>query len=256
MPARAAPLLIVLLGMLLPSCGFITVLFDNDDGEDDRQYYSVEMNYRYLGGFPILPFQQVHFLFIPLNENYEFEEGSFDQAESRASAVPTGVVSVDLKRGPHSVLGFVDSDMDGQLSMFDPYAFLFRLPLADAFRNPGFFWVDSSIEDNPPYFEMDDMFMMRGVMLLVPKNGETIASQNQNIPLVGITVESRIDNVQVFVDGSPVGLAESVPGDDVWSFPVDMSSKTDGWYNIWVDGYDGPTFIDSSDTVNFYYDAP
>jgi hypothetical protein len=255
-----APLLLVSLFVLFPSCGFITVLFDNNDEEDFGRSYQVQMSYRYLGGFPISPSNKIYFLFVPLNENNEFEEGSFDQAEARWSAVPMGVVPIDLKRGTYSVLGYVDANGNNELNMFEAYAFFFRLDLATAFRNPNYFWVDSSIENNPPYFEMDDFHVMRGVMLFVPENGETLIGQDQGgthlIPLVGITIESKIDNVQVYVDGAPVGIPVSVSGDDAWSFPVDMFPRTDGWYNVWVDGFDGGLFVDSSGAVNFYYDAP
>jgi len=254
-----APLFIVLLWVLIPSCGFITVLFDNDGDSDSNISYTIIMTYTYNGGQIIDETSPLFFLLIPLNENKEFEDGSFDQAGLGSSINDTGAVSFsNLQKGPYALLWYIDAQLpQGELNAGEVYSFYNRRDLASSFRYPDYIWVDSSFDG----FHLDlwDDFSLQGIEVVVPVEGETLHGENlggslHRIFVIGFTFDKTIDTIQFHIDGVSKG-GFTPGGENPWIFSINMYGEIAGWHNLEVYGMAGGYTV-ATDFHGFYYTPP
>lgn len=261
---RLIPFLILLSGLLFPSCGFIGLLFDGKGDGENSKLYTLQMSYNYWG-FPdnISTFSPLVFLFIPLNDENAFEENIFDNAFYVPTFIPEGVVIVEgLEKGPYAVLGFIDFGGDGELNMGETYAFYYMRDFISSFKNPQYIMVDSMIEEWKPHFDLDDSFFMNGLFLFSPESGQTLKGVNVGgsvhlIQIAGISIEKSINFLDIYINPPLTLLHDDVPvsGQDTWVVSVDMFGFSDGLYTLIVEGWSDTFFIDS-DSVDFNYEAP
>ena len=262
---RLIPFLILLSGLLFPSCGFIGLLFDgNGDGENSK-LYTLQMSYNYWG-FPdnISTFSPLVFLFIPLNDENAFEENIFDNAFYVPTFIPEGVVIVEgLEKGPYAVLGYIDEQPfgfpDGQLNMNEVYAFYNMRDFVGSVPYPDYIMVDSSLETWTPHFELNDSFFMDGFVVLSPREGDTVYGEGSGyIHVAGLNFEPMIRTIEIKIDAISQG---TFPANQE-IFPVNMSIYSDGPHILEIIAYDEfmtPFPFDQPPLnipVNFIYVAP
>ena len=261
---RLIPFLILLSGLLFPSCGFIGLLFDGDDEGDNIKYYDLTMSYNYSGGRMVSTTSPMVLVFIPLDENYQFTDDGFNKATYMPNFISPGVAIVPgLEKGPYAVLGYVDEQPfgspDGQLNMNEVYAFYYMRDFVGSVPNPDYIMVDSSLETWIPHFELNDSFFMDGFVVLSPREGETVYGEGSGyIHVAGLNFEPMIRTIGIEVNGSPQG---TFPADQE-IFLVNMSIYPSGTCSLEIIAYDkylNTVVFDyppQNIPVNFNYVAP
>jgi hypothetical protein len=157
------PFLILLSGLLFPSCGFIGLLFDGDDGGDNTKFFDLTMSYNYSGFRTVSTTSPMVLLFIPLDDNFQFP--------------------------------------DGQLNMGEAYAFYNMKEFVGSVPQPDYINVDSSIETWIPHFELNDSFFMDGFVVFSPLDGETVYGEGPSlIRVVGLQIEPMIRTIEIRID--------------------------------------------------------
>jgi hypothetical protein len=261
---RLIPFVMVLIGLFLPSCGFIGLLFDGDDEDKSPKYYDIKINYNYLGGKLVTENTPLIMLLIPLDSNMQFTDEGFDNATVVRNNFEPGVTTVlSLEGGPYAILGFIDDEPfgigDGQVNMGEVYSFYDMRQFVDSIPQPDHIWVDSYNEDHTYYFEMDDSFIMDGFLLISPRQGDTMYGDGIGyIHAVGFQIDPTIEKIEILVDSSPQG---TFPVEQE-IFPVNMSTFGTGPHSLDIIGYDyldNPIIFDQLPLnlpVNFDYVAP
>jgi len=261
------PFLIILIGLLIPSCGFIGLLFDGDDENDSNRYYDVQISYNYSGGRTVSTFTPLVLLLIPLDNDMQFTDEGFDNAIYMPNYFSPGVASVlSLESGPYAILGYIDDQpfgsSDGQLNMGEVYAFYDMRDFISSFTNPDFIMVDSMIEDSMPHFDLDDSYTMNGLVIFSPRSGDTLKAVDVGgsvhlIQIGGISIEKSINSLDIYVNPPMTLVHDNVPvsSDDAWIVSVDMFGFSNGPYTLTVEGWWDANFIDSY-SVDFNYESP
>ena len=256
---RLVPFLLIS-SLLIPSCGFIGLLFDSGKDGKSTQYYDLQMGYDCWGELTVDYTKPLSFLFIPLNNNHEFDDQSFDNASYKVVYIPSGVITMEsLKEGPYAVLGYIDSDGDGELSMGEVYAFYYMRDLVSTFRDPDYIMVDSSIGYDMPHFDLYDTYEMDGFAVLYPVPGDTVHGEGLGmIYMVGLKIEETISTVEILIDD----IAQDKWPAEQEIFPINMSTKLTGFHSLGIIARDaGGSFVSFDMTplnvpFDFYYEAP
>ena len=258
------PFVIVLVGLLLPSCGFLGLLFDGDDEDKSPKYYDINISYNYFGARSVTENTPLMMLLIPLDSSMQFTDEGFEKATMVRNNFSPGVATVlSLEGGAYAILGFIDEEPfgigDGQLNMGEVYSLFYMRQFVDSIPQPDHIWVDSYNEEHTYYFEMDDSYIMDGFLLLSPRQGDTMYGEGIGyIYAVGLQIEPTIEKIEIFVDSSPQG---SFPADQE-IFHVNMSTFGTGPHTLEIFAYDyldNPITFDqppSNLPVNFDYVAP
>jgi hypothetical protein len=257
---RLTPFLILLSGLLFPSCGFIGLLFDGGDEGDSTRYYEFKMSYNYFGGMIINSDNPLIFLFIPLDENNALTDNGFENAIWRHEFLNNGVVVIDqMKEGSYAVLGYIESNGIEGPNMYEVYAFYYMRDFVSSVHNPDYIWVDSSIEDWTPNFDLDDTYQMDGFAVISPRQNDTVHGVDGGyMHVVGLLFDKAIRTVEFIVDGTPQGRFNA--GQE--SFLVNMSIYDTGPLVLDIiayDQFDNPIPFDLFPfeiPLNFNYVAP
>jgi hypothetical protein len=245
------PFLILLSGLLFPSCGFIGLLFDGDDGGDNTKFFDLTMSYNYSGFRTVSTTSPMVLLFIPLDDNFQFTDDGFSEATYVPNFFSPGVAIVPgLEKGPYGVLGYIDElpfgSPDGQLNMGEAYAFYNMKEFVGSVPQPDYINVDSSIETWIPHFELNDSFFMDGFVVFSPLDGETVYGEGPSlIRVVGLQIEPMIRTIEIRIDAI---LQGTFPADQE-VFLVNMSLYPDGPHTLDITAYD-------KDMIQVFFDQP
>jgi hypothetical protein len=262
---RLTLLLVILIGLLFPSCGFVGLLFDGDDENGAPKYYDVNISYNYTGGRTVNEDSPLVMLLIPLNSDMQFDDEGFDNATVVPNNFSPGVATVlSLESGAYAILGFIDEfplgNRDGQVNMGEVYSFFHMKEFVDSITAPDHIWVDQGIETYTPHFELDDSFLMDGFLILAPREGDTVYGEGSGyIHAVGFTVNPNIETIEVIVDA--VFSQGFFPASQE-VFPVNMSTFGTGPHTLEIIAYDSGMGVVTYDQapmntpVSFYYEAP
>ena len=257
---RLIPFLIILIGLLIPSCGFIGLLFDGDDEGGGTRYYEFKMGYNYFGGMIIDSDNPLIFLFIPLDENNSLQENGFKNAIWRHEFNNTGAVIIDqMQEGSYAVFGYIESNGIEGPNMYEVYAFYYMRDFVSSVQNPDYIWVDSSIEGWTPTFDLDDTYQMDGFSVIFPRQNDTVyGGDGGYMQVVGLLFDQTIRTVEFYIDGTPQGKFNA----DQESFLVNMSIYSTGSRVLDIIAYDQSDLSIPFDLfpfetpLNFNYVAP
>jgi hypothetical protein len=243
------PVCVVFISLSLVSCGFIFGLFDEGSGdkEDSQEFYTFTMFYFYDGSETISFVKPVFFLFIPLDTNNQFYDESFDESTHAPAFLQAGTVSVDLKRGSYTVLGYVDINGNSGLDPSEFYAFLGRRGFIDSFFGPDSIWVDSFIEEDgysPYYFQFGDDFELKPLFIISPADGETVNGEaigptQHRITVFGLSIVQNVDYVTAYVDDMWVSGNALVDEDNSFVSQINLFGYSTGSHKLEIRGYIG-----------------
>ncbi len=224
---RLIPFLIILSGLLFPSCGFIGLLFDGDDGGGGgTRYYEFKMSFNYFGGMTIDKDRPLIFLFIPLDEDNALTDNGFENAIWRNEFRDNGVVEIyQMQEGSYAVLGYIESNGIEGPNMYEVYAFYYMRDFVSSVHNPDYIRVDSSIEGWTPTFDLDDTYQMDGFSVISPRQNDTVyGGDGGHMQVVGLLFDQTIRKVEFWVDGTQQGTFNA----DQESFFINMSIYNTG----------------------------
>jgi hypothetical protein len=224
-------------------------VFDDgsSDEQDSQEFYTLTMFYRYDGLETISFTKPLFFLFIPLDEDNQFKNESFDESVYAPAFLPAGTVSVDLNRGSYTVLGYVDINGNSGLDPSEVYAFLGRRSFIDSIFGPDSIWVDSLIEDDgfsPNYFQFGDDFQLQSLFIISPGEGETVYGERisptqHSITVFGLSIVQNVDYVAAYVDDLWIGGNTLVDSDNAFVSQINLFSISTGSHTLEIRGYIG-----------------
>jgi hypothetical protein len=262
--------LVLWLSLVIPSCGFITGLFDEDGDGDVPSVYTVSMAYD-ATGLGISSSRPLIFVFFPLYDGEKITDESFDAAAAAPAFIERGFVTLELQEGPYTVVAFVDGsnygEPNGELDPGEQYEFLDDRDVVKGLRYPTAYYVDASIEGSMPIFVVEAPYSMPDIVVLFPEDGETLSGANEEwgvgfIASFGFTVNKSLDYVAAYVDDS--WRVNGLIGEDhSYEVMIDMGPYPSHTYVLEIRGYSGSMPVDEpsdyekvSTSVSFSYLAP